>query len=111
MKHLFLGVALTPYLALAGIDMWMHDRARRVPEPEQAVHAGLAVTMMAFLVAVFADRLTAAVLALIAFLTLLVTDELGFHRGIDPRERRVHVASWLALGGFIVVWQLLGEAL
>lgn len=110
MKQLFLGVALAPYLTLAGIDMWMHDRARRVPRLEQAVHAGLAVTMIAFLAGVFGDRIAVAVPALIAFLALLVGDELGFHRGIDPRERWVHVASWLALGGFIVVWQLSGEA-
>jgi hypothetical protein len=105
-----LSLALAPYLTLALVDAWMHDRARRVPRVEQGLHAGLALAITAFLIAAFANLRITAVLALAAFLALLVCDELGFHRGISSRERRVHVASWLALVGFIVVWYLLGDA-
>jgi len=104
MRNLWLGVALVPYLAAAGVDAWMHERGRRVPRVEQWLHAGLAAGMAAFLVAVFAGRPAAAGAALAAFLALLAWDEIGFHKGIAPAERRVHVISWLLLAVFVSAW-------
>ena len=46
MRNIWLGIALVPYFALAGVDFWMHERGRRVPRVEQWVHAGLALTMI-----------------------------------------------------------------
>ncbi len=106
MRNLWLGLALVPYLAVAGVDAWMHERGRKVPRLEQWLHAGLAIAMTAFLVAVFAARPTLAFAALGAFLALLAWDELGFHGGIARNERRVHAVSWVALAGFVAVWWL-----
>jgi len=33
-----------------------------------------------------------------------VWDEVGFHRHLDARERRVHFAAYAALGLFLCVW-------
>src|SRR5687768_10718423 len=70
MRNLWLGLALVPYLALAGVDAWMHERGRRVSRVEQWLHAGLAITMAVFLTAVFAGRPAVAFAALGAFLAL-----------------------------------------
>ena len=104
MRNLWLGLALVPYLAAAGVDAWMHERGRRVPRLEQWLHAGLAIGTAAFLVAVFAGRTTVAFAALGAFLALLAWDELGFHGAIARNERRVHAVSWVALAGFVAAW-------
>jgi hypothetical protein len=104
MRNLWLGLALVPYLAAAGVDAWMHERGRRVPRLEQWLHAGLAIAMAAFLVAVFAGRPAVAFTALAAFLALLAWDELGFHGAIARSERRVHAVSWVALAGFVAAW-------
>ena len=104
MRNLWLGVALVPYLAAAGVDAWMHERGRRVPRVEQWLHAGLAAGMAAFLAAAFAGYPAGALAALAAFLVLLAWDELGFHKGIASAERRVHVASWILLAGFVAAW-------
>jgi hypothetical protein len=104
MRNLWLGLALLPYLAAAGVDAWMHERGRRVPRVEQWLHAGLAAGMASFLGAVFAGRPGLAFAALGAFLILLVWDELGFHGAIARNERRVHALSWVALSAFVAVW-------
>jgi hypothetical protein len=110
MRLLWLSLGLVPYLSLAGIDAWMHERHRRVPRIEQALHAGLAIAIGGFLTGVFTQRTALAAVALAAFIALLVADEAGFHRGIAARERRVHVASWIALAGFVLLWRVLGDA-
>ena len=104
MRNIWLGLALLPYLAAAGVDAWMHERGRRVPRVEQFVHAGLAAAMVVFLTAVFAARPLFAFAALAAFLALLVWDEAGYHRMIAARERRVHAISWAALAFFVIAW-------
>jgi len=104
MRNVWLGLALLPYLAVAGVDAWMHERGRRVPRLEQWLHAGLAVGMTIFLAAVFAGRPPVALAALGAFLVLLVWDELGFHGAIARNERRIHAISWAALAFFVAVW-------
>jgi hypothetical protein len=104
---MWLIVALAPYLAIAAADAWMHERARKVPMREQWVHAGLAATLTVFLAAVFTARAAWAAGALAAFVLLVCIDEVGFHRGIAVLERRVHMASWLALAGFVVAWQVI----
>ena len=104
MRNVWLGLALVPYLAAAGVDAWMHERGRRVPRVEQWLHAGLAAGMAAFLAAVFAARPTVAFAALAAFLALLAWDEIGFHKAIAASERRVHVVSWFLLAGFVAAW-------
>jgi len=109
MRLLWLSLGLVPYLSLAGLDAWMHERDRRVPRVEQALHAGLALAIGAFLTGVFTSRTLLASIALIVFVALLVADEAGFHRGLERRERHVHVASWVALAGFVLLWQVLGD--
>src|SRR5689334_4360646 len=104
MRNVWLGLALLPYLAAAGVDAWMHERGRRVPRIEQWLHAGLAAAMAVFLAAVFTGRPAVALAALAAFLGLLAWDEIGFHQGIARAERRVHVASWFLLAAFVAAW-------
>lgn len=99
-----LGIGLLPYLGTAGVDTWMHGRARKVPYIEQLLHAALAVAFTAFAVCVFLQRNSAARAWLAAFLLCLAYDELGYHRGLAANERRVHVISWGALLVFIGVW-------
>jgi hypothetical protein len=107
MRNLWLGLALVPYLAAAGVDAWMHERGRKVPRVEQWIHAGLALSMTAFLVLVFRGHAAPALATLAAFVLLVAWDELAFHRGIPPSERRIHVASWAALAAFVVTWGIL----
>jgi hypothetical protein len=110
MRNLWLGLALVPYLAAAGVDAWMHERGRRVPRVEQSIHAALAMAMAAFLWAVFTDRAAFALAALGCFALLVVWDELGYHGGIARSERRVHVVSWVALAGFVAAWCVVDAA-
>ena len=104
MRNVWLGLALLPYLAAAGVDAWMHERDRRVPRVEQLLHAALAITITVFLAAVFSAHAIAALIALAAFLAFLAWDELGFHQGIARVERRVHAISWILLAGFVAAW-------
>ena len=124
MRNAWLGLALLPYLAAAGGDAWMHERGRRVPRPEQWVHAGLAAAMAVFLGAVFAAvplvaicalaafaaAMPVALGALAAFIALVAWDETAFHRTIGPAERRVHMFSWAALAAFVAAWLLVDLA-
>lgn len=104
MRNVWLGLALLPYLAVAGVDAWMHERGRRVPRIEQWIHAGLALAMLGFLAAVFAGHSAIAWAVLACFLALLAWDEIAFHGSIGARERGVHAVSWAALAGFVAVW-------
>lgn len=104
MRNIWLGIALVPYVALAGVDFWMHERGRSVPRAEQWVHAGLALSMAAFLAAVFVGRPAFAGAALAAFLPMLAFDEVAFHKTIAASEKRVHITSWIALAGFLLAW-------
>jgi len=110
MRNAWLGLALLPYLAAAGVDAWMHERGRRVPRVEQWIHAGLAATMAVFLGAVFAAAMPVASGALVAFIALVAWDETAFHRTIGRAERRVHVFSWIALAAFVAAWLLVDLA-
>lgn len=104
-RFVSLGIGLLPYLGVAGVDTWMHERARKVPRIEQLLHATLAITFTGFAVYVFLQRNVAATSWLAVFLVCLACDEFGFHRGLVANERRVHVISWAALTFFIVVWR------
>ena len=106
MRSVWLGLALLPYLATAGADLWIHERGRRVRPPEQWVHGVLALAMALFLAGVFLERAAVALGALGGFIAFLLWDEFAFHRGIARRERQVHVASWVALAGFLALWWL-----
>ena len=103
-QQFLLSVALVPYLALVLVDGWMHEKSRRVPRPEQWIHAGIFVFIAVFLVGVFLDRNTLALAALLAAIPCLALDEFRFHGGLAVRERLVHYGADLALAGFAGVW-------
>jgi hypothetical protein len=109
-RLLLLCAALVPYVALVSIDAWMHERSRRVPRLEQLLHYGAAVLFLAFVAAVFrgAEGLAVALFAL--FAAVAAWDEIGFHRHLAARERRVHFASYAALTLFIGAWRFVGAA-
>jgi hypothetical protein len=104
LRSIWLSVALLPYLALAGFDAWLHEKSRRVPRLEQALHAGAAISLLAFIAAAFASAPIASAVALAVFLGCAGFDEFGFHAPLAARERRVHFASYAALGLFVLVW-------
>lgn len=105
-RMLLLGVALAPYVALIGVDAWMHERARRVPRLEQFLHYTAAILFVAFVVAVFRGAPGIAAILLVVFVLVTAWDELGYHRQLDVRERRVHFASHAALALFLAAWAL-----
>jgi hypothetical protein len=104
LRSIWLSVALLPYLALAGFDAWLHEKSRHVPRVEQALHAGAAISLFAFIAAAFASAPVVAAIALAAFLGCAGVDEFGFHAPLPARERRVHFASYVALALFVLVW-------
>jgi hypothetical protein len=109
-RLVWLGLALLPYATLAGIDTWLHERSRKVPRTEQALHAGAALSLLVFLGAAFGAMTTIAVCALCVFAAVASADEFGFHAHLAARERRVHFASYGALLVFILVWYWLGRS-
>lgn len=104
MRMILLGSALTPYVALAGVDAWMHERERVVPRIEQLLHYTAAIAFVGFCIAAFRDSMRVALPLLAVFAAATAWDELAFHRHLDRRERRVHVASFVALALFLAVW-------
>jgi hypothetical protein len=104
MRLLSLALALTPYAALAGYDGWLHEKARVVPRIEQALHAGLALSLIAFVTLVVRAQSNAAFIALGVFAILLLADEFGYHAPLESRERRIHWLADAALAGFVVFW-------
>jgi hypothetical protein len=105
----WLGLAFLPYAILAGVDTWMHERSRRVPRFEQALHAAAAVGLLVFLGAVVSAKTMIALCALCAFVAVASFDEFGFHAHLAARERRVHFASYIALLTFVLAWQWIGS--
>jgi hypothetical protein len=99
-------VALVPYLALALVDGWMHDRERRVPRPEQWLHGAILVSVGTFIAAAFLGSTLIAAVALTCAVPVLVADEMGFHGSIARRERIVHYLADLALASFAVLWSI-----
>jgi hypothetical protein len=99
-----LAAALAPYLALVGVDAWMHERARRVPRVEQVFHAIAALLFLGFIAAVFSAATTLALILLGAFAVCAACDELGFHRHLAVRERRIHFLAYAALAVFLGTW-------
>jgi hypothetical protein len=103
-RVILLGASLIPYLALVSVDAWMHERARQVPRLEKALHTIAAVLFLGFCIAVFKDATRTALALLVAFAGCTAWDELGFHRHLDRRERRIHFAAYPAFAVFLLVW-------
>lgn len=109
MRLVWLGMGLMPYVIFAGIDTWLHERSRRVPRIEQMLHAGLAISLIVFVTAVFSAWAMLALIALCMFVVLEIFDEFGFHRHLDARERRIHFAAYVALLAFVLTWRWMGD--
>jgi len=104
MRTAWLVLAVSPYLMLAGFDAWMHERSRQVPRVEKWLHAMLGISLIIFIGAAFRSQVLVALSALAVFVPVATADELGFHGQLAARERRVHFASYVALGVFVLVW-------
>jgi hypothetical protein len=100
--------AFLPYLALAAYDGWLHEKARRVPRPEQVLHGLIALGVVGVCIGIFGDRGTLAWSALAVFALAGGADELGFHAPLPTRERRLHHAAYACFAGFIGVALALG---
>lgn len=97
-------LAAIPYLAIAGYDFWLHETDRQVPRVESLFHAGIALGVAAFLTTATLGQNLLAGIALGMLLVAAVVDEVWFHGGLDPRERRLHYFGGLALAFCIGVW-------
>ena len=104
-RFVWLTLGLAPYLALIGVDAWIHERARKVPGVERGIHYTSAVVLIGFLAGVFTGRSTLAASCLAIFVPLLAWDALVYHRTLERTERRVHLAAYLAFALFVVVWR------
>ena len=93
-----------PYVALALVDGWMHEKHRRVPKLEQGLHLLTLLFVGTFIGAVFLGLTLIASIALACAIPVLAADELGFHRQLAAAERKVHVLADLALAGFACLW-------
>lgn len=103
-RLIVLGLAFAPYAGLAALDGWWHEKARVVPKIEQALHAALALLLVAFVTLVVRAQVTAALLCFAAFVGVLLTDEFGFHGHIARRERVLHWCADACLAGFVLFW-------
>ena len=100
---LALTLGFAPYLVLAGYDGWLHEKARRVPRFEQALHALLFVCVLALLWGLFRQHAVLAWLAIGVFTAAALADELGFHGHLHVRERKLHHVAYACFAGFLVV--------
>jgi hypothetical protein len=105
-----LGAALTPYLALVSVDAWMHEASRQVPRVERWLHYSAGALFLGFLIALSCNATGIAIALFAMFAALTVWDAVGFHRDLAVRERRVHLAAYLALALFVCVWGWLERA-
>jgi hypothetical protein len=109
MRTLWLVVGVLPYVTLAAFDAWLHERSREVPRTEKWLHAGLGLSLIVFIGAAFRSEALLALAALVVFVPVAAADELGFHGHLAARERRIHFASYAALGLFVLVWLMQGS--
>jgi hypothetical protein len=100
--------SLLPYLALSAYDGWLHEKARRVPRAEQALHATLFVSAAALIIGAFTARPGIALAGLAAFVPAACADEFGFHGMLERRERRLHHLAYACFAGFVAVAVALG---
>jgi len=103
-QKLLLSLALVPYVSLALVDGWMHEKDRQVPRVEQWFHAAIFLFIGSFLVAVFLGHNMLAVAALICGIPCLAIDEIKFHGELPAKERRIHFLADGALAVFILIW-------
>lgn len=100
---LLLVLSLLPYLALAAWDGWLHEKARRVPRVEQALHGLLFMSAACIIFGVFSGRSLLALVAIAVFALAAAADELGFHGPLEQRERRLHHVAYASFAGFLGV--------
>jgi dipeptide/tripeptide permease len=104
MRLFWLGLGFSPYLLVACYDGWLHEKARVVPRVEKVLHAGLFLSLIAFVFLVAREHTLAALTVLAVFITFLLIDELGYHAELARHERRVHWLADALLAGFVAFW-------
>ncbi|HQZ31383.1 MAG TPA: hypothetical protein PLG89_05915 [Arenimonas sp.] len=102
-QTLALTLGFLPYLVLSGYDGWLHEKARRVPRTEQALHALLFACVVALMVGLFRQHAQLAWSAIAVFAVAALADELGFHGHLHHRERRLHHVAYACFAGFLGV--------
>jgi len=102
-REWLLALSFAPYAGLALWDGWMHGHDRQVPWREQCLHAAIAVSVTALVVAAFLQHRVAYVIALVVLVPCALADELGWHGPLAARERRVHAAAYTLLALFAIV--------
>jgi len=100
---LILAFALVPYLIAALYDGWLHEKARRVPKVEQALHATIAVSLLVLLPSLFNGHPIAARISLCCFLLAAFVDEWRYHGPLETRERRLHFVAYGCFLAFVGV--------
>ena len=104
MRNLVLSLGVLPYLGFAALDVWVHEKGRRVPQVEKWLHLGIGFGVGGFLFLAFLDYRFAALTLLPVGLCFMAIDEFGYHRALARTERRLHGAAALALLFFVLVW-------
>lgn len=102
-QKLILLISFLPYLALAAYDGWLHEKARRVPMPEQCFHAMLAISLAVLVWSLFSGNTAFSIPSLCVFAIAALIDELVFHKPLDAFERRLHHIAYACFGFFIAV--------
>lgn len=102
-QTLALTLGFLPYLVLSGYDGWLHEKARRVPRTEQALHALLFACVVALMVGLFRQHAQLAWSAIAVFAAAALADELSFHGHLHQRERRLHHVAYAFFAGFLAV--------
>ena len=92
-----------PYTTVALYDAWLHERARRVPLPEQTVHAAAFLAIVLLFSGLLFARPGLIFAGVSAFAALSAVDEVGFHRGLPRRERLLHFLAYACFAGFAFV--------
>jgi hypothetical protein len=105
-NKILLFIAFLPYLAIAGYDGWLHEKARKVPLIEQASHAVMGLCVALLIWSVFFDHTAWTVPTLAVFALTACIDELGFHGKLHPREKHLHYYGYACFAVFaaLALW-------
>jgi hypothetical protein len=102
-QKLILFIGLLPYLSLAAYDGWLHEKARRVPMPEQCFHALLAISLSVLIWGLFSHHPEFSIPSLCVFTAAALIDEMAFHKSLAAFERKLHHIAYVCFALFIAL--------
>jgi len=100
-QKLVLFISFLPYMSLAAYDGWLHEKSRKVPMLEQCFHALVAIALIVLVWSLFSHHPAFAIPALCIFAIAALVDEIGFHKMLENRERRLHHMAYACFAIFV----------